>query len=148
MRDPRVGVGIVIRRSGDVLLLRRKNVHGDGTWSTPGGHLEAGESPGACAVRETREETGIEVRNVRFLGVTNDVFEAEARHYVTLWMEAEYHSGTARVLADHEMSEVRWFPSGALPPDLFLSLRHLLDGNGWVVDPRATHWPGTGTLGV
>jgi len=133
--DPRVGVGILIRRGPEVLLLRRRNVHGDGTWSTPGGHLDAGESPEACAAREAREETGVELKNLRFLGVTNDVFEAEDRHYATLWMEAEYDSGTASVLAEHEMSEVRWYRADALPPELFLSLRNLVEGRSYGVDP-------------
>ena len=132
--EPRVGVGVLIRRGVDVLLIRRKNVHGAGTWSTPGGHLDAGEYPETCAVREVREETGVEVENVRFLGVTNDVFDAEGRHYITLWMEAEYLSGTASVRAEHEMSEVRWCPSETLPADLFLSLRNLVDGQGYGVD--------------
>ena len=136
--DPRVGVGILIRRGEEVLLLRRRNVHGDGTWSTPGGHLDAGESPEECAVRETREETGIEIRNVRFLGITNDVFQAERRHYVTVWMEADYRSGTATVMAPHEMSDVRWFPARALPTNLFLSLQHLVGGQSY----------GTGPLGL
>jgi 8-oxo-dGTP diphosphatase len=132
--EPRVGVGVVIRRGADILLIRRKNVHGAGTWSTPGGHLEAGETPDRCAAREAREETGVEVENVRFLGVTNDVFEAEGRHYVTLWMEADYLSGTAAVRAAHEMSEVRWCPSEALPANLFLSLRNLVDGRSYGVE--------------
>jgi 8-oxo-dGTP diphosphatase len=131
--DPRVGVGVVVRRGAEVLLLRRRGAHGEGTWSTPGGHLEAGESPEACAVREVGEETGVEIDGVRFLGVTNDVFEAEGRHYITLWMEAEYRSGTASVLARHEMSDVRWYPALALPDNLFLSLRHLVDGRGYGV---------------
>ena len=131
MGDPRVGVGILIRREDEVLLLRRKNVHGAGTWSTPGGHLDPGESPVDCAARETREETGIEIRNVRFLGITNDIFQVEQRHYITVWMEADYLSGTAAVMAAHEMSEVRWFPADALPTDLFLSLRNLVGGQGY-----------------
>jgi len=133
MDEPRVGVGVVIRRGVDILLIRRKNVHGAGTWSTPGGHLDAGESPETCAAREVREETGIEVENVRFLGVTNDVFEAEGRHYITLWMEADYLSGTASVCAEHEMSEVQWCPSEALPADLFLSLHNLVDEQSYGV---------------
>ena len=133
MDEPRVGVGVVIRRGVDILLIRRQNVHGAGTWSTPGGHLDAGESPDACAAREVREETGIEVENIRFLGVTNDVFDAEERHYITLWMEAEYLSGTAFVGAAHEMSEVQWWPSEALPANLFLSLRNLVDGRSYGV---------------
>ena len=52
MNAPRAGVGVVITRGDKVLLLPRKNVHGEGTWSTPGGHLEFGETLEACAVRE------------------------------------------------------------------------------------------------
>ncbi len=45
IENPRVGVGIIIRKGDRVLLLRRKNVHGGGSWSTPGGHLDFSESP-------------------------------------------------------------------------------------------------------
>ena len=41
--EPRAGVGPIFTRGGQVLLLRRKNVHGVGSWPTPGGHLESGE---------------------------------------------------------------------------------------------------------
>jgi 8-oxo-dGTP diphosphatase len=44
-RLPRVGVGVIITRDDQVLLLKRKNVHGSGCWSTPGGHLDFGETP-------------------------------------------------------------------------------------------------------
>lgn len=47
---PRVGVGVIITKDQHVLLLRRHSVHGAGTWSTPGGHLDFGESPEACAL--------------------------------------------------------------------------------------------------
>lgn len=134
MDQPRVGVGVVVRRGSDVLLMRRKNVHGDGTWSTPGGHLDAGESPEDCGVREVLEETGVEVQGVRFLGVTNDVFETEQRHYITLWLEAKYLAGTASVAAEHEMSEVCWCASDALPSNLFLPLQHLVDGQTYGIE--------------
>jgi hypothetical protein len=50
-KTPRVGVGIIITKGNQVLLLRRHNAHGAGSWSTPGGHLDFGESPEACAIR-------------------------------------------------------------------------------------------------
>ena len=131
---PRVGVGVLVRRGNELLLVLRRNVHGDGTWSTPGGHLEFGEAPEDCAVREVREEAGVEIEGVRFLGVTNDVFEAEGRHYITVWMEASYLSGTASVVAEHEIAEVMWCERDSLPANLFLSLRHLVDGQGYGVD--------------
>jgi len=128
---PRVGVGIVIRRKSEILLVRRKNVHGDGTWSTPGGHLDPGEALEECAVREAREETGVEVGSVRFLAITNDVFGEEGLHYLTVWMEGEHVSGTVSVAEEREVSEVAWYPAHSLPVDLFLPLQNLIGGRGY-----------------
>ncbi len=124
---PRVGVGVVIERDDELLLLRRRNVHGEGTWSSPGGHLELGERPAACAVREAAEEPGLVLDGVTFIGVTNDVFEDE-RHYVTLWFAATGFTGEAVIVAEYEMSELGWFPRDRLPEPLFAPLRRLLDG--------------------
>jgi ADP-ribose pyrophosphatase YjhB (NUDIX family) len=57
-----------------------------GCLQLPGGHLEHGESWEECARREILEETGLVVRDVRFLTATNDVFAAEGKHYVTIFM--------------------------------------------------------------
>jgi 8-oxo-dGTP diphosphatase len=134
---PRVGVGIIITKGQQVLLLRRKYVHGAGSWSTPGGHLEFGETPEICACREAREETGVEITDVHFVGITNDLFEAEGKHYITIWMAARYQSGEAMVGADYEMSEVSWFTWDALPQPLFLPLQHLLEGNSYPANVKA-----------
>jgi 8-oxo-dGTP diphosphatase len=126
---PRVGVGVIITRDQQVLLLRRSNVHGAGTWSTPGGHLDFGESPEACAVREVKEETSLDIDDVAFRAITNDVFAAEGRHYITIWMEGRCTEGEAILSAPDEASEIGWFPWDALPQPLFLPLQHLLDGD-------------------
>ena len=125
---PRVGVGIVVRRERELLLVRRAGTHGAGTWSTPGGHLDYGEDPAACAGREAAEETGVSIGPARFAGVTNDVFDAEGKHYVTLWFEAELESGNAAALAEHELDAVGWFDEDALPEPLFPPLVRLLAG--------------------
>ena len=125
---PRVGVGVIVTKDQQVLLLRRRNVHGAGTWSTPGGHLDFGESPEQCAVREVKEETGLDIDGVAFRAITNDVFTAEGRHYITIWMEGRYTGGEPTVAAPEEASEIGWFPWSALPQPLFLPLQHLLDG--------------------
>jgi 8-oxo-dGTP diphosphatase len=136
MRDgPRVGVGMIIKRGDEVLLVRRTGAHGADTWSTPGGHLDHGEQPEQCAVRETMEETGVEVRDVRFRGITNDVFPS-GRHYVTIWMEGEYLRGEPTVKALDEVSSVGWFRWDDLPRPLFLPLDNLLAGRCYPAEQR------------
>ncbi|BGP22826.1 hypothetical protein JCM10295v2_001717 [Rhodotorula toruloides] len=85
----RVGVGCFLLNSrGEFVVGVRKGSHGAGCLQLPGGHLEFGETPEACAVREVAEETGLAIRadNVRFLTATNDVFEADKKHYITLFV--------------------------------------------------------------
>jgi ADP-ribose pyrophosphatase YjhB (NUDIX family) len=60
-----------------------------GTLSFPGGHLEFGESIFSCVERETLEESGLVVRGVRTVGVTNDFFVENNLHYITVWAICE-----------------------------------------------------------
>ena len=125
---PKVGVAVIVMREKQVLLLRRHNSHGAGSWAVPGGHLEFGESPEQCAAREAFEETSLRVSGLRFFALTNDVFEAENKHYITIWMLAEGVDGGIKVNAPEELSEVAWFFWDRLPSPLFLPFQNLLDG--------------------
>jgi 8-oxo-dGTP diphosphatase len=78
-------------------------------------------------VREVEEETGLQVSGVKFVGITNDVFDAE-RHYVTLWFAAAGFTGVPAIAAADELSELAWFALDALPQPLFPPLRRLLEG--------------------
>ena len=60
--DPKVAVGLVIERAGQLLLIRRRNAPGQGLWSIPAGFVDAGEDPARAAEREALEETGLTVR--------------------------------------------------------------------------------------
>lgn len=57
-----------------------------GKWQFPGGHLEFGEDIVACAERETQEETALVVKGTGIIAVTNDVFETDNKHYITLFV--------------------------------------------------------------
>lgn len=121
-----VGVGVVAVRNDRVLMVQRRH-RGAGTWSFVGGYLDFGETPEACAIRETREETGLIIAEPRFLAVTNDVIDGE-RHNVTLWFEARDASGEARNGAPEELMAVAWFPWEALPGPLFVATENFVRG--------------------
>ncbi|KAI3297400.1 hypothetical protein DTO002I6_3152 [Penicillium roqueforti] len=92
--DPKVGVGVfVLNAAGKFLIGKRKGSLGAGTWGLPGGHLDFGESFETCAIRETLEETGLKIQDVRFLTATNSILKAENKHYITIFMGAVCEDG-------------------------------------------------------
>ncbi|WP_108652648.1 nucleotide triphosphate diphosphatase NUDT15 [Dongshaea marina] len=125
-REVRVGVGVIILRDGCVLLGERIGAHGAGTWATPGGHLEVGESIEECARREVLEETGLEVYSIEKLSFTNDIFEEEGKHYITLFVTASCDGGEAQLMEPHKCMQWQWFKPDELPTPLFLPLTNLL----------------------
>lgn len=123
---PAVGVAVIIRDGAQVLLGERIASHGTNTWQFPGGHLEIGESVEGCAVREAREETGLDLTNLRLGPYTNDIFAAEGRHYITLFVLADYTGGKPRVREPDKCACWAWFPWDVLPEPLFLPVVNLL----------------------
>ena len=98
-KQAKVGVSVLISKGDRILLEKRQHTHGAGTWGPPSGHIDYGETPEQTAIRETKEETGVTISNPKFRVVTNDVFEKEQKHYITVWFEAEYVSGEPKVSA-------------------------------------------------
>lgn len=125
---PMVGVSVLVKHGDRILLVKREHVHQSGSWGAPGGSLEFGETFEERGIREVKEETGVDIQDVKFRVITNDVFEAEQKHFITIWMEANYASGEPKVTAPYEESEVGWFTWDSLPQPLFIPLAHLLNG--------------------
>lgn len=123
-----VGVSVLIQKGDRILLEKRAHAHGAGTWGPPSGHIDYGETPEQTAMRETQEETGVSINDLKFRCVTNDIFEKDQKHYITLWFQAAYVAGEAKLKAPDEESEVGWFALDALPQPLFLPLQHLIEG--------------------
>jgi 8-oxo-dGTP diphosphatase len=120
-------VAVIVRRNHTVLLGRRiGHTHGAGHWQFPGGHLDAFETVEACAAREVREETGLEATAFQRGPFTNDIFEPEHRHYVTLFVVADAPSGEPVGCEPEKCAEWRWYAWDALPTPLFLPIQHLL----------------------
>lgn len=102
---------IVLVKRGDELLLTRKAEWPPGRYSLVAGFLDMGESLEECAIREVREETGIEIANVRYVGSQNWPFPAQ----LMAGFVADYASG--EIAVDHnELEDARWFRACELPP--------------------------------
>lgn len=123
---PKVGVGVIIVKNGKVLLGKRKSALGQGDWCFPGGHLEFNESWEECASRETAEETGIAIKNIRFYTATNDIFLKEKKHYITIFMLSDYDSGDVKIMEPEKCEKWEWFEWKRLPAPLFLPIQNLL----------------------
>lgn len=97
----RVGTGLLVVKDGNVLIGKRKNSHAAGLYSFPGGHLDWNETWAECVLRELREECGEDIkvvmrdRNIsrpEFF-VTNDIMPECNKHYITIFMVADWVSG-------------------------------------------------------
>ena len=102
---------IVLVTRGDEVLLARSPRFVTGVYSTLAGFVETGESVEQCVAREVREEVGVEVRNLQYLGSQGWPFP----HSLMLGFHAEYAGGEIVMQAD-EIEDAQWFSVHSLPP--------------------------------
>jgi len=124
-QKPRVGFGVMILKEGKVLLGHRHQdpekasslLHGEGTWTMPGGKLNFQEKLKEGAIREVFEETGIKVRNLKIISLSNDI--VSDAHFVTIGFLAEEFEGEVKVMEPDEITEWKWFNLNDLPSPLY-----------------------------
>ena len=111
MNHPVPTVGVVCLRGDKVLLIRRGTPPRLNQWSVPGGRLEWGETVRAAALRELKEETGVEAELLGLLDVVDGVFPARpggeiTRHYVMIDYAARWTGGEP--VAGDDAAEARF----------------------------------------
>lgn len=90
---PVPAVGLVCLKGNEVLLIRRGKAPRKGEWSLPGGRIEPGERAVDAALRELREETGVEARIGGLIDVVDSISAATGHHYVLVDYWAEWLAG-------------------------------------------------------
>ncbi len=127
--DPKLAVGTIIRMpDGRIVLARRAIEPGHGLWVFPGGYVDRGEDVRTAAIREAREEAGIDIRLDGLVGI----YSYPGVTAVIIVYGAVWTGGTLAI--DDESSEIRTFDSADLPwddmafPSTKDSLRDYLDG--------------------
>jgi 8-oxo-dGTP diphosphatase len=87
---------VVLNRDGEILLVRHKKGN-QRYWVLPGGRLEYGETFEECAMREVKEETGLEVEMERFLYLSEAIAPDRSRHIVNIFIKAKVVGGTMKL---------------------------------------------------
>lgn len=114
---PAVGVGVMIRDGNHILLGKRLDKHGAGSYGWPGGGLAFGESLADAVRRETFEEAGLVVKEHRLLCVSNVV--AYGRHYLDLEFEVTSFEGEPQVREPARTESWGWYDLNDPPTPLF-----------------------------
>jgi len=128
-----IGFGVMLIKEGKILLGQRhvdpnkadSELHGEGTWTMPGGKLEYGESFEDGAKREVLEETGMRLRDAKVIGVNND--KNEHAHFVTIALLSDQFNGEPKVMEPDEIVEWQWFSLDHLPTPLFFPSAKILE---------------------
>jgi ADP-ribose pyrophosphatase YjhB (NUDIX family) len=122
--DP-TACALVVDEHGRLLLARRAGEPDRGKWDLPGGFLEENEHPLDALRRELREETGLEVEPIDFVGAWIDRYGDgdEAPSTLNLYWTARILSGAPKPADD--VSELGWFRPEELPPDEEFAFRNV-----------------------
>jgi len=116
MKKPSVTVDGVIIKNGKILLIKRRNEPFKGMWALPGGFVEYGERVEDAVIREIREETGLNARIKKLIGVYSDPKRDPRGHTISIvfLLEAE---GEAK--GGDDAMEAKFFDLNNLPPLAF-----------------------------
>jgi 8-oxo-dGTP diphosphatase len=124
---PRVGVGVLILDSQcRILLTLRTRPPEANHWSIVGGKLDYLETLESCAIREAREEVGIEISLEYLLCVTDHLLPQENQHWVAPAYLARVLGGEAHNCEPHKARDVRWFRLNELPAELTITARNAI----------------------
>ncbi len=121
-RNPIPTVDIIIQQGGGIILIRRK--FAPLGWALPGGFVDYGESLEQAAIREAREETGLEISELLLLGCYSDPARDSRLHTISTVFVANGH-GLPR--AGDDAASLQLFPVDALPHHLCFDHRLILD---------------------
>jgi 8-oxo-dGTP diphosphatase len=125
-RDPKVAAVVAVTDGDHLLLVKRGSSPELGKWSMPGGYIDYGEDPREAAIREVREESGLDVRVTQLIDVLGG--EGFGGADIVIMFEAEVIGGTLG--AEDDAEEAVFFSASMIPMTeiaAFTSTRMMLD---------------------
>ncbi len=123
---PGIGVGLAILRDGKLLLCKRMKAPEAGHWNIVGGKVDHMEPAEIAVRREAEEETGLTIGAIRYLGLTEQVIEADRQHWVSLLYVSDDTSGEPQLTEPDKLSEIAFFDLDDLPQPLSVFTKTVL----------------------
>lgn len=128
------GVGILVLKDNKVLLgLRNPDptkadsaLHGEGTWTCPGGKIMFGQSFEAAAARELLEETNLQANKLEVYSLSSEHNLVSDKHFITIGLICRDFSGEVRTTEPEEIVEWRWWDMKNLPVNMFPPSRKMV----------------------
>jgi 8-oxo-dGTP diphosphatase len=118
-------VAVIVTDAERVLFGRRASENGGFEWQLPGGWINRGESPRQAARREVVEETGLQLRDLHYVGISSNIFSSH-NHSISLYFEAECVDQGSLIVAEQEKCHGwEWRQWADVNNNLFLPLRLL-----------------------
>jgi len=117
-----ISCDMIIQKEGKILMGKRGNVFGKGSWAFPGGHLEFGETVEECARRELKEEVNIVPTKIKVIKIINDIpnTEGQVKHTLRFIFLIEDFSGEIKNNEPDKCDGWEWFDSKKLPSPVFV----------------------------
>ena len=129
----KVGVGVIIRDGNKILLGHRckdkedtGGIIGRDTWSLPGGKQEYNETFYEAGIREIKEETNLDITNLKLVTVSDDI--GDDRHFITITLLTDDFSGELKVTEPLKNDEWKWFDIDDLPDNLYPPSKNSIKG--------------------
>lgn len=133
-KKPGVGFGAMLLKNNQVLLGKRHDdpekassfLHGEGTWTMPGGKLHFQEKFYDAVYREVLEETGIKINKnkIKLISISNDI--VEDAHFITLGFLINDFNGEPKIMEPDEITCWRWFNLDDLPQPIYFPSEKVL----------------------
>lgn len=127
-----IGVGcgaLIINDKNETLLLKRgvKSRNQAGYWSKPGGTVEFGEKIEDAIRREIKEEFGVDIELIKFLGFTDHIIKEENQHWLSISYLAKIIKGEPKNLEPDKHDDFGWFSFDKLPKKLTQTTGELIE---------------------
>ena len=128
----KTGVGVMLLNDNKVLLGHRVTkakdtggIYEPDSWTFPGGKQEYNETVLETAIRETKEETNLDLKEL-YVYTATDEFQSD-RHFVTIGVISSSYEGELKVMEPDKINEWKWFDLNDLPKNIYTPSKNMIE---------------------